>query len=107
MPPLEEWLPSEVPMLACGNIWFFSVSLARENHYWFGCCPEERHLTGYMGVVAEPIDTERNRFHIVTIVQYKHWTGRLYFLLVRVFNRFFVNRLARAGLSAHRKQNSD
>ena len=30
LPDMDEWIPREVPMLSCGNIWFFSVSLARE-----------------------------------------------------------------------------
>ncbi len=99
LPEMDEWIPSEVPMLACGNIWFFSVSLAREDRYWIGSCPEESHLTAFMGVVVEPLPGTRTRFHFVTIVRYKRWTGRLYFLLIRPFNRFFVNRLARAGLA--------
>jgi hypothetical protein len=99
LPEMDEWIPREVPMLSCGNIWFFSVSLAREERYWIGCCPEESHLTAFVGVVAEPLDDIRKRFHVVTIVHYKHWTGRLYFLLIRPFNWFFVNRLAQAGLA--------
>jgi hypothetical protein len=99
LPEMDEWLPEEVPMLSCGNIWFFSVALAQEDRYWIGCCPEESHLTAYMGVVVEPLQTPRKRFHFVTIVHYKRWTGRLYFLLVLPFNLFFVNRLAHAGLA--------
>jgi hypothetical protein len=100
LPEMDEWIPMEVPMLSCGNIWFFSVSLAREDRYWIGCCPEESHLTAYMGVVVEPLAGTRKRFHFLTIVRYKHWTGRLYFLLIRPINWFFVNRLAQAGLAA-------
>ena len=99
LPEMDEWIPREIPMLSCGNIWFFSVSLAREDRYWIGCCPEESHLTAFMGVVVEPLEAPRKRFHFVTIVRYKHWTGRLYFLLIRPFNWFFVNRLAQAGLA--------
>jgi hypothetical protein len=99
LPEMEEWIPKEVPMLACGNIWFFSVSLASDERYWIGCCPEESHLTAFMGVVVEPLDVPRKRFHFVTIVHYRNWTGRLYFLLIRPINWFFVNRLAQAGLA--------
>ena len=100
LPAMDEWLPPDVPMLSCGNIWFFSVSLADKQRYWIGCCPHERHLTGYMGVVAEPLGQGRQRFHMLTIVHYKHWTGRLYFLLITPFNLFFMHKLARAGLRA-------
>ena len=99
LPEMDEWIPREIPMLSCGNIWFFSVSLAREDRYWIGCCPEESHLTAFMGVVVEPLEGTRKRFHFVTIVRYRRWTGRLYFLLIRPFNWFFVNRLAQAGLA--------
>jgi hypothetical protein len=104
LPEMDEWIPGDVPMLSCGNIWFFSVSLASEDRYWIGCCPEESHLTAFMGVVVEPLKGTRKRFHFVTIVRYKHWTGRLYFLLIRPFNWFFVNRLARAGLAGRSAQ---
>jgi hypothetical protein len=104
LPEMDEWIPGDVPMLSCGNIWFFSVSLASEDRYWIGCCPEESHLTAFMGVVVEPLKGTRKRFHFVTIVLYKHWTGRLYFLLIRPFNWFFVNRLARAGLAGRSAQ---
>lgn len=99
LPELDDWIPKDIPMLSCGNVWFFSVSLARDERYWIGCCPEESHLTGYMGVVVEPLERPRKRFHFVTIVHVKHWTGRLYFLLIRPLNWFFVNRLVNAGLS--------
>ena len=98
LPDMDEWLPPDVPMLACGNIWYFSVSMAAEGRYWIGCCPAERHLTGFMGVVVQPLGNDRNRFHMITIVHYKHWTGRLYFWLISPLNLFFMNRLARAGL---------
>jgi len=104
LPEMDEWIPGDVPMLSCGNIWFFSVSLASEDRYWIGCCPEESHLTAFMGVVVEPLKGTRKRFHFLTIVHYKHWTGRLYFLLIRPFNWFFVNRLARAGLAGRSAQ---
>lgn len=60
----REWTPFEVPMLSCDNIWFFFVSLARENCYWVGCCREEKekHLTTYLGVVDKPLGSVRNRF---------------------------------------------
>lgn len=104
LPEMEEWIPREIPMLACGNIWFFSVSLARAERYWIGCCPEESHLTANMGVVVEPLEGARRRFHFVTIVHYKRWTGRLYSQLIRPINWFFANRLAQAGLAGKRAQ---
>ena len=56
-----------------------------------------------MGVVAQSLGNGRNRFHMITIVHYKHWTGRLYFWLISPLNLFFMNRLARAGLRGGRR----
>ena len=62
LPEMDEWIPREIPMLSFGNIWFFSVSLAREERYWIACCPEESHLIAFMGVVVE-LEGTRKRFH--------------------------------------------
>jgi hypothetical protein len=34
---------------------------------------------------------------VVTIVHYKHWTGRLYFNVIRPVHHFVVSGMARAG----------
>jgi len=37
------------------------------------------------------------RYYIVTIVHYLHWTGPVYFNLIRPFHHLVVARMARAG----------
>jgi hypothetical protein len=97
--------PEELPDLAPGQIsftpgdvvTFFIVRMARENVYWIAETPPDRHLRAYFGVVAEPLAKDRNRYYIVTIVHYLHWTGPVYFNLIRPFHHLVVSRMARAG----------
>jgi hypothetical protein len=51
-----------------------------------------------MAVVAEPLAGGRRRFHILTVVRYKHWTGPIYFNLIRIFNLLLVDRMARSAV---------
>ena len=95
LPAMEEWIPDEFPMLSCGNIWFFTVGRVKADRYWVAGCPRDRHLDADLAVVAEPLDSGRRRFYIITVVRYKHWTGPLYFNLIRLFNLLLSNRMAR------------
>jgi hypothetical protein len=97
LPDMPEWLPKDLPMLPCGNIWFFTVRRSLENLFWIAQCPNDRHLTAHMGVVAEPVGGELKKFHIITVVRFKHWTGRLYFGLIFPFNLLLVDRMAKSG----------
>jgi hypothetical protein len=47
--------------------------------------------------VAEPLANDLIRYYIVTIVHYLHWTGPVYFNLIRPFHHLVVARMARAG----------
>ena len=94
LPAMEDWIPEEFPMLSCGNIWFFTVARVRADRYWIAGCPRDRHLDADMAVVAEPMGGRRHRFHIITVVRYKHWTGPIYFNMIRLFNLLLVNRMA-------------
>ena len=80
---------------------FFTVRLAEEKHYWVGETPEDKHLTAYFAVVVEPMQANRKRFHVATIVYYKHWTGPLYFNLIRPFHHLVVGRMMRAGVAGN------
>ena len=95
MPALKEWIPDEFPMLPCGNVWFFTVRKVEKERFWIAGCPRDRHLDADMAVVAQPIGGKRSRFYIATIVRYKHWTGPVYFNVIRLFSMILVNRMAR------------
>ena len=104
---LVEHPPPEVPpklgsqeasFVVGETVTFFTVRLADEKHYWVGETPEDKHLRAYFGVLAEHLADFRNRFHVVTIIHYKHWTGPVYFNLIRPFHHLVVGRMMRAGV---------
>lgn len=94
MPVMSEWIPDDFPMFPCGNVWFFTVRRVENDHYWIAGCPRDRHLDADVAVVAQPLKGLLKRFYIVTVVRYKHWTGPVYFNLIRFFNYFLINRMA-------------
>ena len=100
--PVPEELPEleakDVSFAVGETVTFFTVRLAEEEHYWVGETPEDKHLRAYFAVVAEPMDDNRKRFHVATIVYYQHWTGPVYFNLIRPFHHLVVGRMMRAGV---------
>lgn len=94
MPAMDEWIPEEFPMLQCGMVWFFTVRTAKRDHFWIAGCPRDRHLDADFAVVARPLEGKRRLFYLITAVRYKHWTGPIYFNMIRLFNFFLVNRMA-------------
>jgi hypothetical protein len=91
VPTAPRWTPAQVPMLAGERASFFTVRKAVEGAVW-AADVEERHLRAQLCVVAEG-----GQFCVVTIVHYKHWTGRLYFNVIRPFHHFVVSGMAHAG----------
>ena len=97
LPDMDEWIPTEFPMFPCGEVWFFTVRHVKKDHFWIAGCPRDRHLDADLAVVAQPLEGRLTRFHLVTVVRYKHWTGPVYFNIIRLFNLILVNRMARHG----------
>jgi len=98
---LPQLQTEEVSFVAGDTVTFFTVRFAKEEQYWVGETPEDKHLRAYFGVVVEPLAENRRRFHVVTIVQYKHWTGPVYFNLIRPFHHLVVSQMMRAGVAAN------
>lgn len=82
-------------MFPCGMVWFFTVQQVQKERFWIAGCPRDRHLDADLAVVARPLNGRRRRFYLITVVRYKHWTGPVYFTLIRLFNLLLVNRMAR------------
>ena len=95
---LPELTPEDVSFVAGSTVTFFTVRKARAKYYWIGETPEDKHLRAYFCVVVEPIEDNRKRFHVATIVYYKHWTGPVYFNLIRPFHHLVVGRMMRVGV---------
>lgn len=91
MPTAPRWKAADVPMLPGQRASFFRVCKAVEDVVW-AAEVEERHLRAQLCVV-----TEGALYRVVTIVHCKHWTGRLYFNLIRPFHHFVVRGMAQAG----------
>ena len=98
---LPKLAPNDVSFVVGEAVTFFSVRLAEEKHYWVGETPEDKHLSAYFGVVVEPLEGNRKRFHVATIVYYRHWTGPVYFNLIRPFHHLVIGRMMRAGVAGN------
>ncbi len=81
------------------NVSFFIVRGAKENTFWVSETPDDKHLKAYFAVVKEPVTNSINRFYVITTVFYKHWTGPVYFNLIRPFHHLVVSRMAKYGLN--------
>lgn len=77
---------------------FFIVRKAKEGIYWVAETPEDKHLKAFFGVVAEPTGNHSSRFHVFTSVRYIHWTGIVYFNLIRPFHHMVVSSMMRNGV---------
>jgi hypothetical protein len=77
---------------------FFIVCGGEEGCFWIAETPDDNHLKAYFGVTCEPVDATVNRFQVMTSVYYTHWTGPVYFNLIRPFHHLVVARMARYGL---------
>jgi len=91
VPAPTRWRPEDVPMQAGEPASFFTVQAAREDQLWIASA-EERHLRGTLAILREA-----GGYALVTIVHYRHWTGRLYFNAIRPFHHLVVMAMARAG----------
>ena len=77
---------------------FFIVNRADENVYWVAETPEDKHLKAFFGVVAEPLNDTVTRFHVFTTVKYIHWTGPVYFNIIRPFHHIVVSSMMKQGV---------
>ena len=91
--------PADLPMTAGGRSHIFVVASAAEGAHWIAST-KDTHLTAYLGVVQEPLTATQSQFYMVTIVHYHHWTGPVYFNVIRPFHHLVVQKMLEAGLKA-------
>ncbi|MCP4675280.1 MAG: DUF2867 domain-containing protein [Deltaproteobacteria bacterium] len=89
---------SDVSLTPGENVTFFIVRSAKDNEYWIAETPEDKHLGAHFCIVIEPLEDDLKRFHVVTAVKYKHWTGPVYFNLIRLFHHIVVWRMMKIGV---------
>lgn len=88
--------PQDIPFAQGEEASIFTVIEAREGSFWLGKATDNM-ITGYLGVIAEPLETGANRFHIVTGAKFLHWTGSIYFAIIKPFHNLVVACMAREG----------
>ena len=95
---LPDLVPEDISFTPGESVTFFIVRCAEEGLYWVSETPEDKHLIAYFSIVVEPLDRNTRRFYVITSVHYKHWTGPIYFNLIRPFHHLVVSRMIRAGI---------
>jgi hypothetical protein len=91
--------PDELSFTSGGKASFFIVRDAKEDTYWVSETLEDKHLKAYFGVVTEAVGDNLSRFHVFTSIKYRHWTGPVYFNIIRPFHHLVVSRMMRAGIN--------
>jgi len=79
----------DVSLTPGDQVKFFTVTMARDESYWVGGATE-KHLSGHIGIVAEKLQDGRKRFHLLAVVKFRHWTGPIYFNVIRLFHCVIV-----------------
>lgn len=99
----REFSPENTPMTPGQRAGIFTVHEATADQCWIGFA-RDRHLAGYLAVVTEPLQGGLRRFYVITAVHYLHWTGPIYFNLIRSFHHLIVGRMARAAARGVRER---
>ncbi|MEZ5359755.1 MAG: DUF2867 domain-containing protein [Candidatus Zixiibacteriota bacterium] len=90
--------PQEIPKQINRTIGPFIVRAYEPDSYYVLESGEDRHLEANLIYAKESKCEGNSRFHILTIVRYKHWTGRLYFAIVLPFHYLIIHQMSRQGL---------
>ncbi|WNG43620.1 DUF2867 domain-containing protein [Archangium minus] len=95
VPKARHLRPEDIPMTPGSAAAFFTVRHAEEEHVWVVAATDS-HLEATLAVVMEPTSGTQKRFHVVTLVHYRHWTGPVYFNVIRPFHHLVVGGMARS-----------
>ncbi|MEM7125726.1 MAG: DUF2867 domain-containing protein [Chloroflexota bacterium] len=97
IPKGETLTPDGIPFEVGKWATFFRVVKAKEGEHWFAAA-SDTHLTAHLGLITEPLTGNEKRFQVVTLVHYHHWTGPLYFNVIRPFHHIVVNQMMKAAV---------
>lgn len=81
--------PADVPMRPGESLGPWIVRAAEEGRLW-AVDITDRHLSAVLAVLSEPAGQGLFLHRVLTIVHYNHWTGPLYFNLIRPFHHLVV-----------------
>lgn len=100
----DEIIPRQISFTPGDTALFFTIRDARQDSHWIAETPVDKHLKAYVAVLYQPSASSYATFKVITIVHYLHWTGPVYFNLIRPFHHLVVSRMARAGTRAGNKE---
>ena len=88
--------PEEISFHPGDRLAFFKISAGKDDAFLV-LTAADTHLVGHLIIEVDPTDagTER-KFRIITAVQYRRWTGRLYFNIIRPFHHLVMHRMIAA-----------
>jgi hypothetical protein len=79
----------------------FTVVRGKEGEY-LAMQVDDTHLRAAVIMARETLEKETggqtNRHHVATIVHYKHWTGPVYFTIIRPFHHLVIRSMIRAAV---------
>jgi len=87
----------DVPFETGEMLSFFTVASASEESYWAGGI-KDTHLDAFLIIVSEPITGRPGKYHVITVVRYNHWTGSVYFNVIRPFHHLVVSAMAKSAV---------
>lgn len=93
--------PEEISFHPGDRLSFFTVSAGKEDAF-IVLTAQDTHLIAHLILEVEPTGTKnRYRFHVITAVHYRRWTGPLYFNIIRPFHHIIMHRMASAAMTHH------
>lgn len=87
--------PEALSFIRGERLTFFTVEDGQEDSHLLVSITE-KHLKARLGIVAQPLGEAHRRFYVVTWVYYRHWTGPIYFNIIRPFHHLIVQGMIRA-----------
>jgi len=88
--------PTNISLTPGDMATFFQVFAAEDDKYWIAEA-SDKHLAAFVAVIVDQ-STGQKQFHVMTIVKYRHWTGPVYFNVIRPFHHIVVRQMMRAGV---------
>lgn len=95
--------PEDVSFTPGDQVTFFVVRKGVEERYWVSETLEDKHLTAFFGVVADRLSSGMTRFTVITTIRYLHWSGPVYFNLIRPFHHLVVWRMMKTAANSKAK----
>lgn len=88
--------PEEISFKSGDFISFFMVIKAKEEKYWVATAPDDKHLKVLFCIKQKNDIGNLKEFHLLTIVKYLHWTGPVYFNMIKPFHQLILYMMLRS-----------